>query len=61
MIAAITFMHVPKQEVLFRCGDRGQNFYVCLSGKCQLYIPNPERSVLKNTIKELEATKDAKN
>lgn len=48
VISAISLMYVSRNEVLFRYGDRGTNFYVCLSGSCQLYIPNPEREVLKN-------------
>lgn len=32
---------VPRNEVLFRHGDHGTAFFVCISGKCQLFIWNP--------------------
>ena len=46
---------IPKHEVVFRCGDKGENFYIALSGRCQLFIENPERKAIKNNIRELDA------
>ena len=43
-----TIMFVEKQQVLFRIGEQGLTFYICLSGKCQLFITNPNIGVLKN-------------
>ena len=44
---------MPKHQVLFREGDRGRNFYVQLSGKSQLFLPNPERAAIKMQISDL--------
>lgn len=54
IIYAIKCQFVPKHEVLFRYGDRGTTFYVCLSGQCQLFILNPELRALKNQKRDLE-------
>jgi len=51
-ISTMGCLFLPKHEVLFRYLDRGENFYVCLSGRCQLFIENPERRAIKNNIKE---------
>ena len=34
-------VYIPKHEVLFRHGDHGTAFFICLSGKSQLFILNP--------------------
>ena len=52
-ISTMGCLWLPKNEVLFRYMDRGENFYVCLSGRCQLFIENPERRAIKNNMKEL--------
>lgn len=51
-VSTLTF--VPKQQVLFRIGELGLTFYICLSGKCQLFIANPELGSLKIQKKELK-------
>lgn len=48
VIQVSTLMFVPRQQVLFRIGELGLTFYICLSGKCQLFIANPRIGVLKN-------------
>ena len=53
-VSCMDVVWVPKHEVLIRCGDQGDNFYICLSGRCQLFIENPERKAYKNQIKELD-------
>ena len=52
LINCITLLYVPKHEVLFRVGEQGTTFYVSLTGKCQLFIKNPEQKVLKHRIQE---------
>ena len=48
LINCIKLQYVPKHEVLFRMGESGSTFYVSLTGKCQLFIKNPEQKVLKH-------------
>ena len=52
-IGSFTCLWMPKHQVLFREGDRGRNFYVQLSGKSQLFLPNPERAAIKMQISDL--------
>ena len=53
LINCVTLQYVPKHEVLFRYGDFGTSFYVSLTGKCQLFILNPEQKVIKHQKMEL--------
>ena len=46
-ILMIECLWMPRETVLFNHGDAGINFYIVLSGKCQLFIPNPERSAIQ--------------
>lgn len=49
-----TVSYVKREKLLFRIGDRGETFFVCLSGKSVLFLPNKQRNVLKNRKRELE-------
>lgn len=60
LIHCIKLQFVPKHEVLFRIGDQGQTFYVSLSGKCQLFVINPEQKALKFQIRDLQAELEEK-
>ena len=48
VINVSTCHFVPRHEVLFRIDERGSTFFVCLSGHCLLFLPNPEVKKLKN-------------
>ena len=48
VINVSTCHFVPRHEVLFRVDERGSTFFVCLSGHCLLFLPNPEVKKLKN-------------
>jgi len=61
IVHSIECIYVPKQEFLFRVGDRGQTFFVCLSGKCQLFIVNPELNALKNQRNAIRASLEDAN
>ena len=34
VVTVSTLEFVPKEQVLFRIGELGRTFYICLSGKC---------------------------
>jgi len=57
VIQAMSIVFIPKHEVLFRIGDRGRHVYICMSGRSQLFIANPERATLKAQKRELEEKK----
>ena len=61
LINCITLLYVPKNEVLFRMGELGQQFYVALTGKCQLFIKNPEHLIHKQKKIELQLELADKN
>lgn len=60
LINCVTLQFVPKHEILFRIGEFGTTFYVSLTGKAQLFLPNPELRVLKHQKVELQQDLDEK-
>ena len=50
----MTYQFSPKKSVLFRYKDEGDVFYVIISGKIQLWLPNPEIEVSKYAKKDFE-------
>ena len=60
LINCVKLQFVPKHEILFRIGEFGTTFYVSLTGKAQLFLPNPELRVLKHQKVELQQDLDEK-
>ena len=52
-ISTFSCEYLEKNKVLFDIGERGRTFYIVLSGKCQLYVPNPELLAKRHAVKDL--------
>ena len=61
MLYAIEPKFVAASSILFEIGDRSDCFYIMLSGKCDLYLPNPEIGAMRNKRKSIESEIDVVN
>ena len=50
----MTHMYAPKKTVIFKYQDEGDVFFIIISGKIQLWLPNPEIDAVKHEKKDLE-------
>lgn len=42
LVYSIDLVKFKKDEVLFKRGDRGDYFYILLTGQVDVFLPNPE-------------------
>ena len=54
VIQPMTHMYAPKKTVIFKYQDEGDVFFIIISGKIQLWLPNPEIDAVKHERKDLE-------
>ena len=58
VIQPMTHLYAPKKTVLFRYEEEGDVFFIIISGKIQLWLPNPEIDAVKHEMKDLEREKE---
>ena len=55
VVNATSLAFVGQHEILFRIGEYGRSFYVCLSGTAQMFAPSSKREKLRGTIRDMKA------
>ena len=58
MMSLMTLRQVPKDEFVIQYGDDGEEFYVILSGDCEILIPDKKNLDLKDVEKQLGIMND---
>lgn len=51
MLSLMTLKEVPKDEFVIQYGDDGEEFYVILSGECEILIPDKKNPAFKDVEK----------
>ena len=54
VINSMYYQFFPQKSVIFRYGDEGDVFYIIISGKVQVWLPNPEIEASKYARKDME-------